>query len=51
MDGKIDYYNKQPTNARKALLEIAFTLSSFSFLSLEYRLLYAGDIDAFSSLP
>jgi hypothetical protein len=48
--GKIDYYNKQPTDARKALLEKALTLSPFSFLSLKHRLLYAGDIDAFPPL-
>jgi hypothetical protein len=51
--GKIDYYNKQPTDARKTLLEKAFTLSlspSF-FLSLKHRLLYVSDIDAVSSLP
>jgi hypothetical protein len=47
VDGKIDYYNKQPTDARKALFKKAFTLSFF-FLSLKYRLLYVGDIDAFS---
>jgi hypothetical protein len=54
--GKIDHYNKQPTDVKKALLEKAFTLSlslslpPFFFLSLTYRLLYAGDIDAFSPL-
>jgi hypothetical protein len=54
--GKIDYHNKQPTDARKALLEKAFTSSlslspSFSFLLLKHRLLYVGDIDAFPPLP
>jgi hypothetical protein len=47
--GKIDYYNKQPTDARKAFFKKAFTSSLF-FLSLEHRLLYAGDIDAFPPL-
>jgi hypothetical protein len=39
---------------RKALLERALTSSLSlppSFLSLEHRLLYAGDIDAFPPLP
>jgi hypothetical protein len=45
-----NHYNKQSTDARKAFLERALTLSPFSFLSLEHRLLYAGDIDAFPPL-
>jgi hypothetical protein len=53
--GKIDYYNKQLTDARKAFLEKALTLSlslpPLSFLSLKHRLLYAGDIDRFSLFP
>jgi hypothetical protein len=48
--GKIDHYNKQPTDVRKALLEKALTLSLL-LPSLKHRLLYAGDIDAFSPLP